>query len=109
MGGVDVGVDDNGHVERRIFFNRFHEFVSIHLGHHDVEQNDVGLKFDGFGNPFEPIKSPFYVKSFGFEGELVELYEIFGVVDDEDFWGGHGNQLTISSKQLTILEVERRY
>ena len=62
----------------------FDEVVTAHLGHHDVEQNEIGLFGAGGVEGFTSVGGDDDAEIFGFEIVAHEVADVGFVVGDED-------------------------
>ena len=94
-GGFDVvelrvGGDHDDGAGVAIFFELVEDFDAGEVGHADVEQDEVGGFFGGEGEAGDA--------GVGFEDAVAPLFALLAkrpadeafVVDDQDFFGGHG-------------------
>ena len=86
---------DDGLAQRLVFANLGARFHTIHLGHHHVEQNQVGQKLFGQGNPFISIVGGVDVVSLFHQIVLDEIQDVWFVVHKENALFSHGSKFIL--------------
>ncbi len=88
VAAVERGQQDNRNMTRvGVLLELPADLVAIDAGHHDVEQDNVGLRRNSLGNGAAAVRSADHLIVIGFELGLEQAHIGGDVVDDQDARG----------------------